>query len=1047
MNRPASRTPLTAAQTRRPTAWSSQRGSFDLSSIVVGAVVLGILAAGVLTTVFGVIPWAQDEQAKQNLSAVRTAEGTHATTDKGFVDLAGLQAAKYLPTPADRVTVDADPSGACYLAVAKSQSGKIFYSTDKFNDAREMTPTTTASPGTTVVPCLPAATVQDLVDDTGGYEPEAFKPIGDGSGTTTDPGITTKSTSATEVTVPANKDVTTGEVTITDRTLEVTFQNTSSSPTTARYAGRVTCYDPSRNSTTVEDVDGYFDLNSNIYADMTLVLCSPGTQPVDVEFRPFDVTYSGSGGTSSGVHYRWRAPVRYTQATWVTRGLTASYNGQWCIENKDNAATEGNPVFLAPCAKVDAQRWQWNGDGEIRQSSLDHKCAAAVNDKVVLSACAAPGQQFKAEVFQGENKTGGLIQMVHTASGKCVDIPGGALASVQLGLAACNGTSTQSWYMPGLAGNLAQELQQPEIIDPEPMTPVSDTAAAGMEMVMPNYSPWRPWYADRTVTDKTTSGFRIMFGLNGATNSANYDVKWSGAALNATGIVLPATTTPTSYGSPQITFYGDVTAAPGGFKEGTGYVTATVTEKATGKTTVKSWKITVNPLAIVAPTSLTNWDKVYWVDRTTTEKTNDTRIFALAINNAAASDFTTTWSGGAKINAAPGATTISFQGAQSVHYSSVGAGPGGFIVGSDTITATVRHNATGTVMTKTWTITVNPVAIVAPTSLTNWDKVYWVDWTTTEKTSTARIFALAINHAAASDYTTTWAGGSRINAAPGANNVSYQGGAQSIHYSSVGAGPGGFISGTDTITATVRHNATGTVLTKTWTITVNPVAIVAPTSLTNWDKAYWLDRTSTELTTGGLMFALGINNAASADFTTTWTGGSKVNAAPGANTVSVQGNQAVHYATFAAGPGGFTAGTDTVTATVRHNASGSVMTKSWTITVNPAAIVAPTSLTGWASAYWVDRTVATGSTTNVMFAFGIQQAKLNDFTVTWSGGSEVNAAPLAGSYSDQSSQGVYYSNIKPGPGGFTAGTSTITATATHAASGKVMTKTWTLTVK
>jgi hypothetical protein len=268
-----------------------------------------------------------------------------------------------------------------------------------------------------------------------------------------------------------------------------------------------------------------------------------------------------------------------------------------------------------------------------------------------------------------------------------------------------------------------------------------------------------------------------------------------------------------------------------------------------------------------------------------------------------------------------------------------------------------------------------------------------------------------------------------------------------VHYSNVGAGPGGFILGTDTITATARHNATGFVMTKTWTITVTAVDIVAPTSLTNWDRAYWVDRTTTEMTTGGLMFALGINNAATSDFTTTWTGGSKINASPGTNTVSIQGNQAVHYATFAAGAGGFVAGTDTVTATVRHNATGSVMTKTWTITVNPATIIAPTSLTNWDKVYWVDRTVAIGSTTNVMFAFAIQQAKLNDFTITWSGGSEVNAAPLAGSYSDQSSQGVYSSYIKPGAGGFSAGTSTITATATHIASGKMLTKTWTLTVK
>ncbi|WP_026533836.1 ricin-type beta-trefoil lectin domain protein [Arthrobacter sp. H14] len=157
---------------------------------------------------------------------------------------------------------------------------------------------------------------------------------------------------------------------------------------------------------------------------MTLIACTPGTTLVDFQFRPFDATYGPGGDGSGGTLYHWRSSVEYPQMTWVTGGLTANYNGNWCIENRGNANAAGNPVDLAKCANEDAQRWQWNGDGELRQSSLDHKCLATSGNDLVLGDClASPGERFTAEIFQGDNETGGLVQIVHAPTGLCIDVP------------------------------------------------------------------------------------------------------------------------------------------------------------------------------------------------------------------------------------------------------------------------------------------------------------------------------------------------------------------------------------------------------------------------------------------------------------------------------------------------------------------------------------------------------------------------------------------------------------------------------------------------
>lgn len=142
---------LLSHRTRK--ALRSSRGAFDLPSILVGVVVVGVLTAGVLASFFGVIPFAQDSGARQDLSAYRTAEGVAKAKDGRFLDSAALSVAGYAQkTPS--TAVGTDTAGTCYVGVARSGSGKMFFSTDRTPDPLELT--SDSAPGCISWPALQA---------------------------------------------------------------------------------------------------------------------------------------------------------------------------------------------------------------------------------------------------------------------------------------------------------------------------------------------------------------------------------------------------------------------------------------------------------------------------------------------------------------------------------------------------------------------------------------------------------------------------------------------------------------------------------------------------------------------------------------------------------------------------------------------------------------------------------------------------------------------------------------------------------------------------
>lgn len=122
-------------------ALRSASGAFDLPSIITGVVVVGILAAGVFAAIFGVIPFAQDHGARQDLSAVRTAEGVAKVKDGKYLPGEGLADAGYLQPPAN-LAIDADAAGSCWVGIVQSGSSAAFYATSMRPDPMPYAPDT-----------------------------------------------------------------------------------------------------------------------------------------------------------------------------------------------------------------------------------------------------------------------------------------------------------------------------------------------------------------------------------------------------------------------------------------------------------------------------------------------------------------------------------------------------------------------------------------------------------------------------------------------------------------------------------------------------------------------------------------------------------------------------------------------------------------------------------------------------------------------------------------------------------------------------------------
>ncbi len=134
----------------------SESGVVDLGSIMVGVVILGIISGIIAASVFVLIPWSQDEAAKQDLNSVNLAESVARVTAHQYETVDDLVSGGFLPasseadggtlyagshagvglmvpaddsdaTEPDQVVVSVNGTGSCYIAAIESPTENIFY--------------------------------------------------------------------------------------------------------------------------------------------------------------------------------------------------------------------------------------------------------------------------------------------------------------------------------------------------------------------------------------------------------------------------------------------------------------------------------------------------------------------------------------------------------------------------------------------------------------------------------------------------------------------------------------------------------------------------------------------------------------------------------------------------------------------------------------------------------------------------------------------------------------------------------------------------------
>jgi surface protein len=133
----------------------SSRAAIDLASIMVGIIVIGLIGGVIAASVFAVIPWSQDNAAKQQLDAISTAENAiYGLSSDANNQLKGSVGKSNYANSADLAANDVLQTGSMhcvvttnnnkgYAAYAKSGSGKVFTITSESQKATPVSDTKT----------------------------------------------------------------------------------------------------------------------------------------------------------------------------------------------------------------------------------------------------------------------------------------------------------------------------------------------------------------------------------------------------------------------------------------------------------------------------------------------------------------------------------------------------------------------------------------------------------------------------------------------------------------------------------------------------------------------------------------------------------------------------------------------------------------------------------------------------------------------------------------------------------------------------------------
>lgn len=128
----------------------NESGAADLASVITGVIVMGIAGSVVAATLLGVVPWFQNNAAKQQLSNIVIAQNTFAKVDDEGDFTRNL--ADLVDTDSAGVVLESN-NVDCYAAFKKSGSGKSYYVTNK-QTAPQLVPTTWAKPANYPSNCM-----------------------------------------------------------------------------------------------------------------------------------------------------------------------------------------------------------------------------------------------------------------------------------------------------------------------------------------------------------------------------------------------------------------------------------------------------------------------------------------------------------------------------------------------------------------------------------------------------------------------------------------------------------------------------------------------------------------------------------------------------------------------------------------------------------------------------------------------------------------------------------------------------------------------------
>lgn len=130
----------------------NEKGAIDLSSIMVGIIVIGLIGGIIAATVFAIIPWTQDKAAKQQLDAIAVAQSSYMGLSSGVPPAvpSGHQPNSYanskllvtagLLAENENYCTMKTKDGKGYLAVVLSGSGKYWTLDDSNTQAKEIAP-------------------------------------------------------------------------------------------------------------------------------------------------------------------------------------------------------------------------------------------------------------------------------------------------------------------------------------------------------------------------------------------------------------------------------------------------------------------------------------------------------------------------------------------------------------------------------------------------------------------------------------------------------------------------------------------------------------------------------------------------------------------------------------------------------------------------------------------------------------------------------------------------------------------------------------------